>query len=74
MLPGKMSLKRPKPLRNTVFGAISQATAVLGCRIARGVESKMFSRPVWMAAFNGWLTPWEIAAKEPASRAIARAD
>jgi hypothetical protein len=37
-LPGKMSLKRPKPVRKTVFGSNCHATAVLGCRIAIGVD------------------------------------
>ena len=39
-LPGRMSLNRPNPLRSTVCGAICQAIAVLGCRIASGVEAK----------------------------------
>ena len=43
MLPGSMSLNNPNPLRNTVFGAICQAIAVLGCRMASGVAAKTFA-------------------------------
>ena len=39
-LPGRISLKIPKPVRSTVFGANCHAIAVLGCRIASGVEAK----------------------------------
>src|ERR1019366_223349 len=53
MLPGKMSLKMPKPARNTDLGSNCHAMAVLGCRIAKGVEENTLPRPVRMAAFKG---------------------
>ena len=45
-LPGKMSLKIPKPVRSTVLGSNCHAIAVLGCRIARGVEENKLPRSV----------------------------
>ena len=45
-LPGRMSLNRPNPVRSTVFGAACQASAVRGCRIASGVDAKIFPRCV----------------------------
>ena len=45
-LPGKISLKIPKPVRNTVFGANCQAMAVLGCQMASGVDANKFPRCV----------------------------
>src|SRR5271170_6470383 len=53
MLPGKISLKIPKPVRKTVLGANCQASAVRGCRMARGVDENMLSRCVWIAASSG---------------------
>ena len=43
-LPGRMSLKRPKPVRSTELGANCQAIAVLGWRIASGVAAKRLPR------------------------------
>src|SRR5580704_98865 len=70
MVPGNMSLKTPKPARSTVLGSNCHAMAVLGCRIARGVEENTLPRPVWIAAFNGWFTSCEMELKEPFRRAI----
>src|SRR5271168_228948 len=70
MLPGKMSLKRPKPARRTVLGSNCQAIAVLGCRMANGVEEKTLPKCVWIAAFSGCFTSCEMEAKEPPRRAI----
>ena len=53
MLPGKMSLKIPKPARSTVLGSNCHAMAVLGCRIARGVEENALPRCVWIAVSSG---------------------
>jgi hypothetical protein len=52
-VPGKMSLKMPKPVRSTDFGSNCHAIAVLGCRMASGVEENRLPRRVWMAAFSG---------------------
>src|ERR1700688_4145002 len=46
MLPGKISLKMPKPARSTVLDSNCHAIAVRGCRIARGVEENTLPRPV----------------------------
>jgi len=43
-LPGRMSLKRPKPVRSMELGANCHAIAVLGCKIASGVEANSFPR------------------------------
>ena len=43
-LPGRMSLKIPKPARNTDFGSNCHAMAVLGCRMASGVEANRWPR------------------------------
>src|SRR6516225_8359661 len=59
-VPGKRSLNTPNPLLSTVFGSICHAIAVLGCRIANGVDEKRFPRCVWMAALSGWLTSCEM--------------
>ena len=52
-LPGKISLKIPKPVRSTDFGSNCQAIAVRGCRMAHGVDENKFPRCVWMVAFSG---------------------
>ena len=44
-LPGRMSLKRPKPRAQHCLRRNCQAIAVLGCRIASGVEEKRLPRP-----------------------------
>src|ERR1700676_5460525 len=46
MLPGKLSLKTPKTARSTDLDSNCHAIAVLGCRIARGVEENTLPRPV----------------------------
>src|ERR1700737_415043 len=43
-LPGRMSLNSPKPVRSTELGTNCHAIAVLGCRIASGVEANRFPR------------------------------
>src|SRR6202011_423073 len=53
MLPGKMSLKMPNPARSTDLDPNCHAIAVLGWRIARGVEENTLPRRVCMAVFKG---------------------
>ena len=43
-LPGRISLKSPKPVRSTDCGANCHAMAVLGCKMASGVEAKRWPR------------------------------
>src|SRR5580658_179821 len=43
-LPGKISLKIPKPVRSTDFGLNCHAIAVLGCRMASGVDENRLPR------------------------------
>ena len=59
----------------TVFGLICHAIAILGCKMASGVESKQCFR-YWFGseAFNGWLMSCEIDAKDPAAVPRHRAD
>ena len=46
-VPGKTSLKTPKPVRSTDFGSNCHAIAVLGCKIATGVDENRLARWVW---------------------------
>ena len=43
-LPGRISLKRPKPARSTVLGSNCHAMAVRGWRMASGVEENRLPR------------------------------
>jgi len=44
IVPGKMSLKIPKPVRSTDFGSNCQAIAILGCKMATGVDENRWPR------------------------------
>ena len=45
-LPGRMSLKIPKPVRRTDFGSNCHAMAVLGWRMASGMDENRWPRCV----------------------------